>query len=228
MEPRHELLVFNKKEVGIILMLLGLVALFSFTLGVRLGKKLSLVHSTESHGHAPLTGEAAHSETAHHEAAGHGHDTTEHKSAAEDKVADKVAAKEAQTAAAVAEEHADEALSKEIDEKKAGTGKALPMSFPTERKTEKAPQKKSEKVMAGKFTLQVGSHRTLAEAVEQVNEFKKNGLDAFYREVQIPGKGTWYRVGIGLFPSKEMAEKTAANWKTTKKLPSYIIQKVSE
>lgn len=239
-EPKHELLVFNRKEVGLVLMILGLVALLSFTLGVRLGKHLG-GHAAANELAAPPFGgghEVTHEAT--HEEHGKGEHKAEHKDVAADEKAvdDKVAANEAVAAGHEAEKKADEALHKELEANHAGTGKKLPMAFPEDKKVAKAAASeepaghvvgtKTGKAAAGKYTLQVGSHRTQAEAVGQVKELKAEGFDAFYVEVQIPNKGTWYRVGMGVFATKEMAEKTAATWKKTKKLPSFIVQKVAE
>ncbi|MBI2606300.1 MAG: SPOR domain-containing protein [Deltaproteobacteria bacterium] len=226
METKHELLVFNKKEVGIILMLLGLVALFSFTLGIKLGKRLGATKPVEQAAIAvpPLTAAKPKAEHAAERAA---------EAAKEPEESASPAFEEDANLAAAAEEKADAALEKEIENTHAGAGKVLSMSLPAEKlnaetkKTESPKsEKKTEKAAAGKYTLQIGSYRTLKEATEQVGELKKKGLDAFYVEAQIPGKGTWYRVGVGVFANKDMAEKTAARWKTARALPPHIVQKI--
>lgn len=97
----------------------------------------------------------------------------------------------------------------------------MPMQFPKGKKGD-------VDVNDSRYTLQVGSYRTVAEATEQVTQLKHAGLEAFYLEASVPGKGTWYRVGIGIFPTKDQAEKTAQKWKSEKQLPQFLVQKIGE
>lgn len=232
MEPKTELLVFNKKEISVIIVLLVLVAMFSFTLGLRLGKSLGSHQSVthESTEQAPLDhkqdghGEAAEHKDEHGAApAGDAHG--EHKEghqassgAADHKpVGDDAAAQSSKAA----EDQADAEFVAEASKEKVKASKGVVLALPKD--------KKSEGFDGPRYTLQVGSHRTVAEAAEQVALLKRSNLDAFYMEAKVPGKGTWYRVGIGLFKSKEEAESTAGKWKAVKKgLPSYIVQKINE
>ncbi|WP_175476334.1 tetratricopeptide repeat protein [Syntrophus gentianae] len=41
---------------------------------------------------------------------------------------------------------------------------------------------------------QVSSYQKAESAIQDVNRLKSKGLEAYYKEVEIPGKGTWYRV----------------------------------
>ncbi len=222
METKNEILLFSKKEVSIIILLLVLVAIFSFTLGIKLGQKLS--HGKleiEHHGEAPLS--AIEHETEHEVEADQHHVTANEKHEKD------------QTAVEEAIEKAKESLEHEVNALKAGSGKAIPMSFPKDKKqaVKEEPkhghsEKSPSKVASGKYTLQVGSHRTIEEANSQVKELRGKGFDAFYLGVEIPGKGTWYRVGIGMYPSKEMADTSANNLKKTKEMPAFIVQKLGE
>jgi cell division protein FtsN len=119
----------------------------------------------------------------------------------------------------LAEDHADAVFNQEANKEKLGVSKVVPMSLPME--------KKSEAQSGVRYTLQVGSHRTVAEASEQVSALKHEGLDAFYLEARVPGKGKWYRVGVGVFRNREDAERAADSWKS-KGLPSHIVQKIGE
>jgi cell division protein FtsN len=204
MDPKTDLLVFSKKEIAIIIILLVLVAAFSFTLGLKLGKSLGVAKETPVE-HVPLQQKVE--------------KAPEPKHAEEEGVALKPAVKTPEPEE-VAEKKADSELASEVGKTKAGISKPVPMSYPTE--------KKSSTAEGDHFTLQVGSHRTVAEAAEQVSGLKRQNLDAFYLEARVPGKGTWYRVGIGNFPTKEAAEQTAIKWKEAKSLPPYIVQKISE
>lgn len=210
MDPKAELLVFNKKEIFVIITLLVLVALFSFTLGLKLGKTLgSGGIKAQQAEHAPL---AEHDEQAVEK---HAADENAHGEAPHDEVVKKPA--ETSQPKQTAEDHADAEFSHEADKEKVGSGKVVPMALPKDKKGEGGPR----------YTLQVGSHRTVAEATEQVAALKQKGLDAFYLEAQLAGKGTWYRVGVGVFTTKEEAERTSSNLKS-KGLPAFIVQKLGD
>ena len=77
----------------------------------------------------------------------------------------------------------------------------------------------------GKYTVQVASYATEAEAKTQAEVLKGKGYSAFFVPAEIKGK-TWYRVSIGLFSD----HKTATNYRTellsTNAVPSAIVQKI--
>ncbi len=52
--PQPDLLVFKKKEIILILVLFGLIALFSFTLGVRLGRGINETSGHSDHSQKSL------------------------------------------------------------------------------------------------------------------------------------------------------------------------------
>jgi cell division protein FtsN len=49
---------------------------------------------------------------------------------------------------------------------------------------------------------------------------------AYYMEAEIPGKGLWYRVGIGFFDKKSSADMFAEMLKKQGKITSYLIRRV--
>lgn len=62
----------------------------------------------------------------------------------------------------------------------------------------------------GNFTAQVGSHSDQSEANAQVSHLRAAGFDARSIAVELPGRGTWYRVQVGRFADKGEAAKTVA------------------
>lgn len=78
------------------------------------------------------------------------------------------------------------------------------------------------------FTLQVGSHSTMEDAKKQIGNLEALGKKAFYREANIEGKGKWYRVYLGDFPSRAAAEKAGDSEKSQHSIDSYIITQLSE
>jgi cell division protein FtsN len=61
-----------------------------------------------------------------------------------------------------------------------------------------------------RFTLQVGAVRDGKEAVRMVVHLKKKGYAAFSSRAEVAGKGTWYRVRVGNFASRDAAERMLA------------------
>jgi cell division septation protein DedD len=60
---------------------------------------------------------------------------------------------------------------------------------------------------SGNFTVQVGSYNDSAQASERAAGLRFAGFDARIEEVQLPGRGTWYRVQVGSFGTREEATR---------------------
>jgi DedD protein len=86
----------------------------------------------------------------------------------------------------------------------------------TDLKTEKMPQTPKEgesKQQIPKneprllYTLQIASYQEKAQADADAKKLKQKGYAAFVKSVEVPGKGTWYRVRLGSFSNRISAEK---------------------
>lgn len=64
---------------------------------------------------------------------------------------------------------------------------------------------------AGNFTVQVGSFNSSSEANQRVSGLRNAGFEARSVAVELPGRGTWYRVQVGRFADRAEASKTAAS-----------------
>lgn len=62
----------------------------------------------------------------------------------------------------------------------------------------------------GRFTIQVGAHSDGARAEAHVVQMKSAGFDARVVAVEIPKRGTWYRVQAGRFDTREEAARQGA------------------
>jgi cell division septation protein DedD len=60
---------------------------------------------------------------------------------------------------------------------------------------------------AGTFTVNVASFKPKQKADQYVEELKKQGIDAYVWEVNLPEKGTWHRVAVGRFPTLTEAKE---------------------
>ena len=205
-ESKTNLLVFTKKEVFLILFLLILVALFSFTLGLKLGKNLAQREAIQQEKLTAISHEDSFHAT--EETAPVDHQDVHTKEARVDK--------NEQSAPAIASDQLqskeEEFMSEELRKDKPTAKKEVQLNIPSEKRG-----------VPSRYTLQVGSYRTIGEAAEQVALLKRRSLEAFYLEANVPGKGNWYRVGIGNFETKEEAEKMAQKWKALHSLPPFII-----
>lgn len=61
------------------------------------------------------------------------------------------------------------------------------------------------------YAIHGGSFRSLPDAQKVVAGYRKKGLEAYWTRVELPGKGTWYRVFMGYYNSRESALKIIAD-----------------
>ncbi len=95
---------------------------------------------------------------------------------------------------------------------------AAESSPPHQQVTKPAPEKKRAPKPApvsppqpehaqGRFTIQVAAVRETANAKRLVDDLRKNGYPAYQVRVLVPGKGTWRRVRVGAYASRDAAEQ---------------------
>lgn len=184
MEENNKVIVFEKKEIILVLIFVIILIITSFTLGIRLGKKLSLAESGVQESDVKAL---------------------ELKSNLEED-AEKTVESEAQLTD-------EEKLKKLMDESKGRLSEELE-KFSSEEKpavtTDASPSSSSQpevsNPMAGKYTIQLGSYNTMDEAKQFAEGFTVRGYSPIINEVKIPGKGNWYRVSLGLFKTVEEAK----------------------
>ena len=69
----------------------------------------------------------------------------------------------------------------------------------------KGPARAEGELPTGAYTLNIASFRNKGNADRLMKEFKEKGYEAFVEKATIPQKGTWYRVAVGRFSSREEA-----------------------
>jgi hypothetical protein len=62
-----------------------------------------------------------------------------------------------------------------------------------------------------RFTVQLEAAPTVDAAQERVKQLKAQGLDAYVVKSQVPGKGTFYRIRVGMFSNQADARKYGAD-----------------
>lgn len=181
MEENNKVIIFEKKEIILVLIFVVVLIITSFTLGIRLGKKLAFsesgikeqdVKTVELKSTAEEDAEATMSE--------------------ESKLSDEEKLKKLM-------DESKTRLTDELDKFSIDDKAAAPMST-----APAATSKKSS--MSGKYTIQLGSYNSAEDAKQFAEGFTVRGYSPIINEVKIQGKGTWYRVSLGLFSNLEEAK----------------------
>lgn len=77
----------------------------------------------------------------------------------------------------------------------------------------------------GKFTVQVASFKVEDDARKKAEDLKSRGYGAFYFPANIKGE-TWYRVGVGLFPTEDDAKNYRREFSAKNKITDAVIQRI--
>jgi septal ring-binding cell division protein DamX len=198
MDSKTKLYVFAKKEVALIFIFMILIAITSFVLGVRIGKNYSLEMAGITPDDQKKVVELLSKKEEDLEAIKKNVEThTVESGDIEHKLQEKISAEFGTTAGAGTE------------------GEHGPVNMSTEKGHETGTASKEAKDgLSGKLTIQLGSHRTLKEAEEFAEGFKARGYDTIINQIEIKGKGMWYRVSLGAFSNAEEAKSYIAKEKT--------------
>lgn len=189
MQENAKVFVFEKKEIFLIFVFVVIMSVTCFTLGVNLGKKLSL----DKAGITPEDRKTVQMKS-----------TTEE--LADDALKNDTSTDEEKLKAML--DSSREKLNSELkdfaeDKPKASTEAAaeIPETKPAETVANPATNATSANAYTGKYTIQLGSYNTMEEAKQFAEGFSVRGYNPIVNEVVIPEKGTWYRVSLGVFES---------------------------
>ena len=135
------------------------------------------------------------------------------------------------------DQESDLALSQSLHGEVSKTGIRLEVNRPVDLPTApKSPQagatttareelkKISRITLEGRFTLQVASFPTQAEAAQAVDRLEKAGAMAFMKEAEVKNVGKRYRIFLGKFDSKEAAVVAGNEYKAKKLIDGYLVQ----
>ncbi len=75
----------------------------------------------------------------------------------------------------------------------------------------------------GGFQLQVSSFRTQNEAEQFSTQLRARGHKAYVIEAHVPGRGTWYRVRIGPFPTQHAAASYRSGFEGREHVVPFIV-----
>lgn len=77
------------------------------------------------------------------------------------------------------------------------------------------------------YVLQIGSFPKLSEAEKKISELAHLKLQPFMKEVEVKGKGKWFRLYLGGFPTQLAAEKAGKSYIAQHKIQTFIVSKFS-
>jgi cell division protein FtsN len=200
MDSKTKLYVFAKKEVALIFTFMILIAITSFIMGIKIGKKYTyevagITHEDQKKVVDLLSKNEEDLENIKKNQEAHKVEVSDIENKLQEKISDEFGV---HTPAAA---HATN-MSTEAKPHEATTGH------------ESKNIKNASDELSGKMTIQLGSHRTLKEAEDFSEGFKARGYDPIINQIEIKGKGTWYRVSLGAFSNTEEAKAYIAKEKT--------------
>jgi cell division protein FtsN len=85
------------------------------------------------------------------------------------------------------------------------------------------PVKEAPAPKLGSFTIQVSAFKTQPEAASYVKLLTAKGFPANIKASTVEGKGTWYRVRVGSFTSKQAADSYKDKL-TRDNLPAWVVK----
>lgn len=125
-------------------------------------------------------------------------------------------------AGVTSQEFEDQRVREEVQIPKQAPAQVPKAVEPVQKPEEKKPVVEEEKPK-GKFAIQIGSYQSSEEATSSLNQWKKKGYPVFMAVGQVPDKGTWYRVRIGGFGSRDDAQKFLEKLKAKEKVSALVV-----
>ncbi len=98
-------------------------------------------------------------------------------------------------------------------------------SATTERRLVEPVVSRTAPGLAGDYTIQVSSFRSVEQASELKGRLSKKGYAAYVQSVDLSDKGTWHRVRVGSFRDKDGAEQVASEIRSRENLPALVTRR---
>ncbi|OFZ80846.1 MAG: hypothetical protein A2583_03165 [Bdellovibrionales bacterium RIFOXYD1_FULL_53_11] len=227
MKNKQLLYIYGRKEMVVLVLLGILIAMFAFTLGLHLGKKIESKRAAAQIDAVPLS-------TSPDKLPNRAEINEQGKgtlSAVDDSLGQTLHEEVVRMGAKL-----DKPIPTELPDKpRAASGGATTKIPPSPKPAAAAHEEKAKDISeesvpaalrpapTGKFTVQAGSYKTLEEARDQSNILEASGEKPFIRATEVRGKGKWFRVYSGGFKTREEAERAGANFKSKELLQSFVV-----
>ena len=85
-----------------------------------------------------------------------------------------------------------------------------------------APKVPEATSATGAFTLQLGASANRDDAERQASRLREKGYAPYIVTAEVPGKGTWYRVRMGSFPTKDAATRYLQDFKRETQAEAFV------
>ena len=85
-----------------------------------------------------------------------------------------------------------------------------------------APKATDPPAAGGAFTLQLGASQNRDDAERMVSRLREKGYAPYIVTADVPGKGTYYRVRMGSFPTREAAGRYLEDFKRETKTEAFV------
>lgn len=102
------------------------------------------------------------------------------------------------------------------------TAVATPAAGGLKEAIARATQHPTEAAPGGAFTLQLSAFQTREEADRFAARLRDRGYAPYIVAAEVPKKGTWYRVRMGSFPSKDAATRYLTDFKRETQLDAFV------
>jgi len=86
----------------------------------------------------------------------------------------------------------------------------------------------TESVSKSPFSIQIKAVQDFKEARGIIETVKKQGMDAHSSSIDIPGKGTWHRIYIGKFDTKEKAMEFLKGKNIKQQYPDSMVKRIEQ
>ncbi len=209
MDDKTNLYVFEKKEVLLIFIFMLLIAVTAFVLGVKVGKTFTYSDITQVE---------------------KDFDQLQFQSDKEEEMQEQVVPTEipADVTNKLLEDSLKEELTREearLNEASSKPEPAATNSLLPQVQLSTTTSQATSPDLDGKYTIQLGSHRSYDEAEQFARGFTVRGYNPIIKETEIPGKGIWFRVSIGVFDSVSDARDYVLKESTLFHGEDYVFQR---
>jgi DedD protein len=102
------------------------------------------------------------------------------------------------------------------------TAPVVPTSTTPSAAKSSAPKPPQATVPNGTWTLQLGASLNRENAERQAGRLREKGYAPYIVSADVPGKGTWYRVRMGSFPSKDAATRYLQDFKRETQAEAFV------
>ncbi|WP_225409373.1 SPOR domain-containing protein [Stigmatella hybrida] len=109
-----------------------------------------------------------------------------------------------------------------VEQEPTPTRTATPPAGSLKEAIARATQPPAEAVKGGAFTLQISAFQSREDADRFAARLRDRGYAPYILAAEVPNKGTWYRVRMGSFPSKEAASRYLADFKRETQLNAFV------